>query len=306
MMRIAVLRFSLLHLALCASLAAAAPALLQAQSAPGADTTLANAVTRARALIDKGDGTAARAVLDSLVRVQDAGSDALAESLYWRAVLAENATDAERDWQRLVIETTLSPRVPDALLWLGELEIVRGHGALARNYLQRLLRDFPDASQRPRAELWMARSYLDEGDRTAGCARANALRGKLAEGELRLQADDLVSRCAALAAAAAAPATTEAVAPPGDAPVPKPRESEPTKAATSGRYTVQLAAFGTRREAERAVARLAKVGVNSRIAGTRKPFRVQTGRYATRAEATKALAALRKRGQKGFVAEVTR
>ena len=52
--------------------------------------------------------------------------------------------------------------------------------------------------------------------------------------------------------------------------------------------------------------RLAKVGVSSRIRGTRKPFRVQTGRYATRAEATKALAALKKRGQKGFVAEVPR
>lgn len=294
------------HIALVATLTTVAPGIVRAQSSPNADTALANAVSRARGLIDGGDGTAARAVLDSLVRVQDAGSDALAEALYWRAVLAENASDAERDWQRLVIETALSPRVPDALLWLGELEIVRGHGALARNHFQRLLRDFPDAAQRPRAELWVARSYFDEGDRTVGCARANALRGRLAEGELKLQADDLMARCASLDVKVVTAATIPDVSL-LDSVVPRPSATAARPPASkTGRYTVQLAAFGTRREAERAVTRLAKAGVSSRIAGTRKPFRVQTGRYTTRAEATKALAALKKRGQKGFVAEVPR
>ncbi len=76
--------------------------------------------------------------------------------------------------------------------------------------------------------------------------------------------------------------------------------------AASDRFTVQLAAFGTKREAESAVKRLARAGITARIDGTRRPFRVRTGRYATRAEATKAIAALRKKGQKGIVAEIPR
>lgn len=269
-------------------------------------------VTRARAMIDRGEGSAARLLLDSLVRAQDTGSDELAESLYWRAVLAENASEAERDWHRLVVEATLSPRVPDALLWLGELELVRGHVATARASFQRLLRDFPDAPQRPRAELWIARSYIDEGNRTVGCARANALRSSVAEGELRLQADELMSRCAAFDEAAAIAATNaaNAASPAAAAPAAAPKDREaPAPAASdrkSGRFTVQLAAFNTKREAESAVKRLARANVTARIEGTRKPFRVQAGRYATRAEATKALALLRKRGQKGFVTDASK
>lgn len=284
-------------LALAAALCVSAPAVLAAQqNTPVGASTVGAAVTRARGMIDKGEGGAARVLLDSLVTAQDGGSDELAEALYWRAVLAENASEAERDWQRLVIEATLSPRVPDALLWLGELELVRGHGPAGRALFTRLVRDFPDAPQRARADLWIARSLIEDGDRTNGCARVTALRNGLAEGELRLQADELASRCTVAAPVPAPPVATEPVTAPPIA----------ASSAASGRFTVQLAAFGTKREAESAVKRLARAGITARIDGTRRPFRVRTGRYATRAEATKAIAALRKKGQKGIVAEIPR
>jgi cell division protein FtsN len=71
-------------------------------------------------------------------------------------------------------------------------------------------------------------------------------------------------------------------------------------------FTVQLAAFNTRREANAFVARLAKRGVKARIDGDKKPFRVRVGRYDTREEATAMLAKLKRQGQTGFLAELPR
>lgn len=76
-------------------------------------------------------------------------------------------------------------------------------------------------------------------------------------------------------------------------------------AAKSGKWTVQIAAYQTKADANALVKRLSAKNVDAHIAGTKKPFRVQVGRYATRAEAAEALANLKKNGQKtGFVAEV--
>ena len=85
-----------------------------------------------------------------------------------------------------------------------------------------------------------------------------------------------------------------------------PTRAAPTRAApTRGRYSVQLAAFQTRAEADRFVKRLATRGVTARIEGTRKPFRVRTGRYESDAAARSALAALKKRGITGIVTQGT-
>jgi cell division protein FtsN len=100
------------------------------------------------------------------------------------------------------------------------------------------------------------------------------------------------------APATAAPAATP---PKSDSRPAEPSSSRPADA----RFSVQLAAFDTRREAEAAVARLAKVGVDARVDGTDKPFRVRHGYFATRAAANAQLAALKKRGHAGFIAELT-
>ncbi len=273
----------------------------QAQASPAAERV----TVRARALFDTGDGTSARVLLDSLVGAAPAGTTDLAEALYWRAVLAERVNDAERDWKQLVIDVPLSTRVPDALVRLGELDMLRGHPADARVYFTRLLRDFPSGEYRAKGLLWLSRSYFDERNVGNGCSALDSLQGMdVPDGELRLQSSELLRRCpkagvlpsAAPAAPAASATPVTSVAPPAEAK----RAPSPT-----GRFSVQLAAYDTRAEADAAVQRFAKRAIDARVDGEQKPFRVRVGYHTTRAAAAAALAALKKQGFDGFVAERT-
>ena len=268
---------------------------MSAQVTPAVERTTA----RARALVDGGDGSAARSLLDSLVAVVPMGSLDLAEALYWRAVLAERIGEAERDWKRLVIDAPLSPRAPDALVRLGELDMRRGHPAEARVYFARLLRDFPGGAYRAKGLLWLTRSYFEERNMAGGCSALDSLRAvEVPDGELRLQSDELQRRCMGVAMK---PPVNLSINPPIN-----PSVSPPAQPAVgTGRYSVQLAAYDTRAEAGDAVQRLAKRGIDARIDGAQKPFRVRTGDYATRAQATNALNSLKKLGLVGFVAERT-
>lgn len=303
----------------------------QAASAPASATVSAamdRQISRARALVESGEGADARNLLDSLVQAAPTASFDLAEALYWRAVLAERMSDAERDWKRLVIESPLSPRAADALVRLGELDLLRGKPAEARVYLERVLREFPTGVQRAKSALLVARTWFDERQDANGCAALAALQAEgVPEGELRMQASDLGRRCTGAnavnasaansrAASAQAPAATQAIATPA-----KPLSATPPSANTAAdnrpaetpgaarpanaRFSVQLAAFDTRREAEAAVARLTKAGVEARVDGSEKPFRVRHGYFTTRAAANAQLAALKKRGHAGFIAELT-
>jgi cell division septation protein DedD len=284
-------------------------------------------ISRARALLESGEGADARNLLDSLVQAAPSASFDLAEALYWRAVLAERMGDAERDWKRLVIESPLSPRAADALVRLGELDLLRGRPAEARVYLERVLREFPTGVQRAKSALLVARTWFDERQDANGCAALAALQAEgVPEGELKMQASDLGRRCtganaanasAANASAANASAVNASVAsapaakapatnaPPSNTTTDSRPAEAPSARPANARYSVQLAAFDTRREAEAAVARLAKAGVESRVDGNDKPFRVRHGYFATRTAANAQLAALKKRGHAGFIAELT-
>ena len=66
-------------------------------------------------------------------------------------------------------------------------------------------------------------------------------------------------------------------------------------------YTIQLAAYNTRRDAEQLIAKLAKGGVHARVSGTAKPFRVRLDFYPTHQAAAAEVAALKKKGIVGFV-----
>ena len=89
----------------------------------------------------------------------------------------------------------------------------------------------------------------------------------------------------------------------------KPKEASapvkraPAAAHTGTRYTVQVAAYDTRAEADALVKRLAARVVKARVSGASKPFRVRLALHATRRDASDELSAMRKRGIDGFVAE---
>jgi cell division protein FtsN len=87
--------------------------------------------------------------------------------------------------------------------------------------------------------------------------------------------------------------------------VPKPaaatRDAPASRSVT--RYTVQVAAYDTRADADGLVKKLAARGIKARVSGTSRPFRVRLALHATRKEANDELSAMRKRGIDGFVAE---
>ena len=262
-----------------------------------ASAGMISAVGRARSMVDGGDGTSARALLDSLVARAAPSSDDLAEALYWRAVLSERVTDGERDWKHLVVDAPLSPRVPESLLRLGELEILRGRPAVARAHFERILLDFPESAQRPKAIVWIVRSFFEERDFTRGCEMVRTLQaGTVPEGEMRLQVDELQLRCAVSGTSTAVGGTSTAVVPTTAVPT--------TAVPTTAVFSVQLAAYDTRAQANALMTRLAKRGLKARVDGDRRPFRVRVGRYDTRADAAAMLARLKKQGQGGFVTEL--
>jgi cell division septation protein DedD len=101
----------------------------------------------------------------------------------------------------------------------------------------------------------------------------------------------------------------EAIAPPS-APTNPVRSTEassaPKTTPTRGIWTIQLAAYNTRTDAERLVKRLSARGVKARISGDAKPFRVRLDYYATRQAAAAEVAALKQRGIIGFVTDEPR
>jgi cell division septation protein DedD len=282
------------RLATCALLAVAILAAPAERAYAQASQGVTSAIGRARSMLDGGNGAAARNLLDSLVARTSPGSDDLAEALYWRAVLSERVNDGEKDWKRLVVDVPLSPRVPDALLRLGELEILRGRADVARAHFERIVRDFNDSPQRPKAMVWIARSYFEERDLVHACEAVTALRASpVPEGELRLQADEMHVRCTSAATSTPTPAS-----PPAEAAAPS------AAAADQIRYSLQFAAYDTKSQATALMQRLTKRGYKARIDGDRKPYRVRVGRYETKAEANAALARVKKAGQKAIVVEL--
>lgn len=293
------------------ALGLALPAALTAQTAT-VSPAMDRAIARARAAVDAGDGADARAVLDSLVAASPSGSNDLAEALFWRATLAERLSEAERDWKRLVIDVPLAPRASDALLRLGELEMLRDHPADARTYFARVVREFPAPSTRARSHLWIAKSYAAQRDIPRACVSlADASAIGVPEGELRLQAEELGRQCATIDRKLIAKAMTDTVAP-ANAVGAKPTGAKPAAAAKvadvpkGARFSVQVAAFDTRAEGDDLVQRLIARGIEARVDGTEKPFRVRVGYFATRASANAELAKLKKSGQTGFIAEIAK
>jgi len=120
---------------------------------------------------------------------------------------------------------------------------------------------------------------------------------------------ELKSAESPVATAAIATDTPRARAPSANAPkanAPRTSTSPAVAGGMRGTWTIQLAAYNTKPEAERMIAKLKGRGVHARISGTAKPFRVRLDYYATRQAAAAAVAALRQRGIIGFVTEESR
>jgi cell division septation protein DedD len=246
-------------------------------------------LARARQLAGEGDMAAARAVVDSVLAPAPAGSAARAEALWWRATFAAAGEAAESDYRRLITEHARSPRSVDALVRLTQMEMTRGRFAQARAYLARLLDEQPADTVQARAHYWLARVELADGEPGAACdALWKTKAAQATDTALARQASTLHARLPRCVLRVAEVDSATSVAPVG-------------AERTTGAWTVQLAAYDRRSDADAFVARLARAGVQARVSGTARPFRVRVGRYATRADAAAALRDMRQQRVDGFV-----
>jgi cell division septation protein DedD len=312
------------------------------------------AYRRAQTLVNDGNAQAGRALIDSMIAIAQPGSNEYAEGVYWRAVLAATAADAEMDYRRIVVDFPSSPRVEDALIRLAQLEIARGNYDGALRHLTRIANEHPDSPARARAGYWMARAMFDKNDIQNGCITiADALaRTAETDTELRNQINYLNQRCAgvSLTPPTAAPATvpapgpasvppapvttapmpqppppavptpdTTAKAAPAPAPAPavdspvvtpkavvtspKPAKTSPPAASGEKVWSVQVAAYNVKSQADAMVVKLKKNGYEARVDGTSAPFRVRIGKYVTQSQASAVQRSLKAKQITGFVVQ---
>jgi cell division septation protein DedD len=284
---------------------------------------------KAEALVNNGDAAEGRAMVDSLLALAKPGTPQYAEGLYWRAKVSSSAERAQKDYLRVIIEYSESPRVPDALLNLGQMEFVRGERDKALRHFERLRQDYPGHPLQATASYWVARTLLDANDLQRGCAiNAEALsQVKPGNVELKNRIEFQNQRCRGVelaskdsgASVAATNSVTEggneeevAVAdeapetPAKSAPATPSTKSVPVKetakSSTSGaRYSVQVAAFKTKSQATAMVESLRKKGYTARVEGKSSPYRVKIGSFTSRAGAEAMLAELKARKIDGFI-----
>lgn len=252
---------------------------------------------RAQRMVTAGQDSAGRALVDSVLRVTDAGTPRYAEALFWRATFSKTAAAAERDYRRIAVEYPLSSRAQEALFRLAQLETTRGDRASARGHLVRIQREHPYGSMSTRANVMLAQLSFGDGDVVMGCAAVSAARETLtaADVELRNQVDYYAPKCANLVATGAIGDTSGAAV-----------RTMGTSTPARQEYSVQAAAYVTRDSAEVLAKRLSTRGYNVRIVGTSKPFRVRVGRYPTRDRAAEVLREMTQVNVKGIIVEAER
>jgi cell division septation protein DedD len=289
---------------------------------------------RARKLVLEGNAAAGRALVDSALAATTSGTSDYATALYWRGALSATAADAERDYRRVIVEYPFSVHSGDALLAIAQLEMARGDRAPAIDHLQRFLLQRPNDPDRIRAGIWLGRLLLDENQLPKGCAVLLRTRASLGDGavETRNQVDYYANRCGGVDTTPAAPRPVSAQTParpqrPDSSPpvrrttvrdttraAPSPSAKAPATpnvktapkanaaAATTGRFTVQVAAYDTKQAAEQLVAKLGGRGISARVVESKAaPFRVRIGHYASDSAAAAAARELKGKGIVGFV-----
>jgi len=293
------------------------------------ETAVVNPVyKRAQTLVNDGNATAGRALVDSMINVAAPGSNDYAEAVYWRAVLAGTAADAEMDYRRIVVDYPRSPRVEDALIRLSQLEIARANYDGALRHLNTLITDYPQSPSRARAGYWMARALFDKNDVRGGCVATSDALSRTSDNDIELknQITYLNQRCAGVdltppapaAAVLPAPAPTPAAsAPVTPAPVTQTPRDTATQVVTSPVVPERIAADSTKtprvttrppttkpappKPEKIEEATTEKEPAEKPKAATGAVFSVQIAAYNVKSQAAAMVAKLKKRGYEARV-----
>src|SRR5919108_304709 len=254
----------------------------------------------AQRLVAEGRGDEGRAMVARALAAAPEGSAGYVEALYWHAALASTAADAERDYKRIVIEYPASRRSESALVALAQLELARGDRTQAMQHLERVIREHPTGPSRARASFWMARVHFDEGNFPRACARLEDSRRHtpMEAVEMRNQLEYYAQRCEGVDTTVVVRATT------ADSTRAMPaRPGAVATSARSGRYTVQIGAFASRRDADARQRQLQARGHSARVVKVGALWRVRIGRYSSRESAAAAARSLKAQRIEAFVTE---
>jgi len=293
-------------------------------------------IARVRRLGENGSAVAGRTLADSALGAAKEGSSAYADALFARASVAESPDAARRDYLRIVVDYSGSPRAEFSLLRLAQIELARGDRASAREYLRRLALEHPNGPSRAEGAYQLGRMMLEDGTPGPACASFMEAKQRVAPENVELanqinyysqpcvaaaqhsadsaRADsaakvmraDSLARDDSIAKAKAAAkkkttATSTKTAPkktPAEKTVPAPAST----AAKSG-WSAQVGAYDSPDEAERLAKRLKDRGYETRVSSSGKPFRVRIGWYTHRDDAVALVAKLREAKIDAFVVE---
>lgn len=274
--------------------------------AQGVDSALTTDTVflRVQRLAANGQGDAARALAQEQFEAAPTASPRYVEALYWRAVVAATAADAERDLQTIIVDYPLSPWSVEALMRLAQLEMTRRDMDKALAHLNRVMLEHPNSPSRPKASFWIARVEFEQGKMLDACAQLGdaARTAPVSDVELRNQIEYWATRCnpadTALAVASSRdsarsdPAAAAAAFTPTPAPAPAANVGVAAPAATAAaasvpkkQYTVQVGAYNTKSAADALAKNLKDRGYEARVYGTAAPFRVRVGRYDKHSQA---------------------
>ncbi|MBK6487647.1 MAG: hypothetical protein IPF98_12370 [Gemmatimonadetes bacterium] len=182
-------------------------ALVLARAVPLAAQERDSTVARVQRLVNAGDRPGARRLADSLLTLATDGTSAYAEALYARAFASSSAVEAERDYLRVSVEYTLSPRAEDATMMVAQLKLARSDRIGARRNFERLVREHPMGAQTAKAAFWAGRLALEDGDGARGCPLLGKARTTVAADDVELanQVEYYAQRCSASALAGTPP-----------------------------------------------------------------------------------------------------
>jgi cell division septation protein DedD len=283
-------------------------------------------VVRVQRLAENGNAVAGRALADSALGAAKAGSPQYAEALFARAAVAPSPDSARKDYLRIVVDYSMSPREEDALLRLAQMEISHGDRAVARQYLERLALEHPEGPSRAEGAYLLGGTLIEAGEVLPGCASLAEAKRHVAPGNVELanqinyralpcaaaqhaadsaradsvekvvKADSLarvdsIARARAAAKKKAKPAPTKATKATKSTTTARTPSAASAAAKHSG-WSAQVAAYDTQGAADRLAKSLKDRGYDARVSAE-KPFRVRVGWFTHRDEAAALVAKLK-------------
>lgn len=266
---------------------------------------------RARRMVSEGNGVAGRTLVDSLLTLEAEGTPSYGDALFWRGALAPTASEAERDYRRVIVEYPLSYYAGDALLGIAGLEQARGDRVNAMQHMVRFVREHQtDNPSRASAAFGAARLAFEQ--REFGICNAMITEARKSASpkdiELKNSIDYVAARCPAAAGASEPPAqpqvATAPVTPPKDSVVahpvaPAPTPSKTTKPVAAPSRTTPTKPATTPPVEQKPVEKTPKkIGDKSLAAPAATPaglYTIQLAAFNTLAEANRLVATLGKR-----------